>query len=84
MANIDKNASYMDDNSYFAKNHSNSNEQFSENEIIKMLEILEICLFELAGLFFFNKQYYGSHVKLHIAAYHKKWKDDSPNKNVDL
>ena len=53
MANIDKNASYMDDNSYFVKNHSNSDEKFSEIENTKMLEILEIYLFGLAGVFFF-------------------------------
>ena len=53
MANIDKNASYMDDNSYFVKNHSNSNEKFSETEITKMLEILEIYLFGL-GFFLIN------------------------------
>jgi hypothetical protein len=52
MTNIDKNASYMEDNSYFVKNHSNSNEKFSETETTKMLEILEIYLFGLAGVFF--------------------------------
>jgi len=52
MANIDKNASYMDDNSYFVKNHSNSNEKFSETEITKMLEILEIYLLGLASVLF--------------------------------
>jgi len=42
----------MDDNSYFVKKHSNSNEKFSETEITKMLEIMEIYLFGLAGVFF--------------------------------
>ena len=52
MTIIDKNASYMEDNSYFVKNQSNSNEKFSETEITKMLEILEIYLFGLAGVLF--------------------------------